>query len=181
MNGEVFIYWVKGENMQMALEAIKIIILMDYIESYDIHGHMKIVIGGFSTIILSNIIILFLPPNVTSVVEPLDQSIIATFKMLYKRKFVAWTLQQLNAIFYEHLGRMLRRNLGETNLFQAMLWSIAIWNELDKQAIINYWKKSSILPLDWNVDTNNLDERVKVKMEDEATKLEKFIEALKSW
>jgi translation elongation factor EF-1beta len=37
------------------------------------------------------------------------------------------------------------------------------------------------LPLDWNVDINNLDERVKVKMEDEATKLEKLIEALKSW
>lgn len=110
----------------------------------------------------------------------MDQSIIVTFKMLYKHTLVAWTLQQFNAIFDEHLGRMLRRNLGETNLFQAMLWSIATWNELDEQAIINCWKKSSILPLDWNVDTNNLNERVKVKMEDEATKLEKFLEALKS-
>jgi hypothetical protein len=132
MNSEVFMQWVKGENIQMALEARKIIILTDNIESYDIHGHMKIVIGGFSTFMLSNITILFLPPNVTSVVEPLDQDIIATFKMLYKCKLVAWTLQQFNAIFYKHLGGLLRRNLEETNLFQAMLWSMATWNELEE-------------------------------------------------
>ena len=51
-------------------------------------------------------------------------------------------------------------------------------NELDEQAIRNYWRKSSILPLDWNVDINNLNEHVKAKMEDEAIELGKLNQAL---
>ena len=36
---------------------------------------------GFSTLQLTNIIIVFLPPNVTSVVQPLNQGTIASFKV----------------------------------------------------------------------------------------------------
>ena len=39
----------------------------------------------FSTLQLSNTIVDFLPPNVTSVVQPLDQGIIASFKVQYKK------------------------------------------------------------------------------------------------
>jgi hypothetical protein len=41
---------------------------------------------GFSTLELSNMILVFLPPNVTSVVQPLDQGIIASSKFQYKNK-----------------------------------------------------------------------------------------------
>ena len=81
MNGEVFTHWVKCENRRMALEGRKIIILMDNARRYDIHGHMRTVIGGFNAFVLSNITIIFLPPNVTSVIQPLDQGVIAAFKL----------------------------------------------------------------------------------------------------
>ena len=41
---------------------------------------------GFSTLQLSNLSIVFLPPDVTSVVQPLDHGIIASFKVQYQKK-----------------------------------------------------------------------------------------------
>ena len=41
---------------------------------------------GFSTLELSNMTLVFLPPNVTSVVQPLNQGIIASFKVQYKKR-----------------------------------------------------------------------------------------------
>ena len=43
---------------------------------------------GFSTLDLSNMTIAFLPPNVTSVVQPLNQGVIASFKIQYKKKLL---------------------------------------------------------------------------------------------
>ena len=43
---------------------------------------------GLSTLQLSNIIIGFLPPNVMSVVQPLECGIISSFRVHYKNKFL---------------------------------------------------------------------------------------------
>ena len=45
--------------------------------------------GGYSTSELSNMTLVLLPPNVISVVEPLDQAIIASFKIQYTKKTFA--------------------------------------------------------------------------------------------
>ena len=42
---------------------------------------------GFSTLKLSNMTLVFLPPNVTIVVQPMDQGIIKSFKIQYKKNF----------------------------------------------------------------------------------------------
>ena len=45
-----------------------------------------IVWSFFLTLQLSNVIISFLPPNVTSVVQSLDHGMIASFKVQYNKK-----------------------------------------------------------------------------------------------
>jgi hypothetical protein len=69
MSGDVFTHWVKSENRRMTLQDRKICIIMDNAGSHDIHGEVKKVIDGFNVFVLSHITILFLPPNVTSIVR----------------------------------------------------------------------------------------------------------------
>jgi hypothetical protein len=47
---------------------------------------------SFSTLQLRNITIAFLPPNVASVVQHLDQGIIGSFKVWYQKKLLEWVL-----------------------------------------------------------------------------------------
>ena len=49
---------------------------------------------GFLTLELSNMTLVFLPPNVTSVVQLVSQGIIASFKIQYKEKLLQWVLLQ---------------------------------------------------------------------------------------
>ena len=70
MNGDVFTHWVKSENRRMTLQDRKICIITTNAGHHDIHGEVKKVIDGFNAFVLSHITILFLPPNVTSVVQP---------------------------------------------------------------------------------------------------------------
>jgi hypothetical protein len=156
----------------MALHDRKICIIMDNAGSHDIHGEVKKVIDGFYAFVLFHVTILFLPPNVTSVVQPLDQRVIATFKMCYKRKLVASTLQQIDNNLNEDLGKL------NADLFQAMLWCVAAWHELDDQTIINCWRMSTILPSKWNAYINNSDERMKSKMKETTLELGNLIATL---
>ena len=54
---------------------------------------------GFSTLELSNVTLVFLPPNVTIQVQPLDQGIIASFKIQHKKKLLRWVLSQYDDDF----------------------------------------------------------------------------------
>ena len=51
--------------------------------------------GGLCGYQFKNLICLFLPPNVTSVIQPLDQGIIAAFKAHYRRHHIQFLIDQL--------------------------------------------------------------------------------------
>jgi hypothetical protein len=72
---------------------------------------------GFSTLELSNMTLVFLPPNVTSVVQPLDQGIIAYFKIQYKKKLLRWVLSQYDDATLKDLRKVV------PNIKQAITWS----------------------------------------------------------
>ena len=81
MTGEVFKQYTTTLNMDMAEAGRRILLLMDNASSHMLPVE-AIEQEGLKMIELSNITLLFLPANTTSIVQPLDAGIIHAFKAL---------------------------------------------------------------------------------------------------
>ena len=75
---------------------------------------------GFSTLELSNMILVFLPPNLTSIIQPLDQRLIASFKTRYKKKLLQWVLSQYDDVTLKDLRKMM------LDIRHAIMWSYEV-------------------------------------------------------
>lgn len=51
--------------------------------------------GGFKTIALDHVLILLLPPNTTSMVQPLGAGIIAAWKTAFRTRLIKWQMKEL--------------------------------------------------------------------------------------
>jgi hypothetical protein len=62
---------------------------------------------GFKVINLSNVKLIFLPANTTTVAKPLDQEILASMKAHYRRVSMSWLLSEADEAgnFLQHLAR----------------------------------------------------------------------------
>ena len=108
---------------------------------------------GFSTLEFNNMTLVFITPNVISVVQPLAQGIITSFKIQYKKKLMRWGLSQYIDVALKDLRKVV------LNIKQAIMWSNEVWSELDAQIVGNCWRMARILPTTWNVDFDLVDKR----------------------
>ena len=93
MTGEVFKQYTTTLNMEMAEAGRHILLLMDNASSHMLPVE-AIEQEELKMIELSNIILLFLPANTTSVVQPLDAGIIHAFKAHYRTLLMRWLLTE---------------------------------------------------------------------------------------
>jgi hypothetical protein len=135
-------------------------------------------LGSFKAFKLSNVTVLFLPPNTTSVIQPLDAGIIAAFKTQYKKKLVAWQVAEMAARLEANHGNPVDLGKVLCDVKQAIMWSCEAWEEMDPQTIRNCWRKVNILPQLWNQELVNADERVRGRMDAAAAELSALIAAL---
>ena len=75
---DIFRDWLESFNRSMKTSNRNVILLID-----NAVGH-----NTTTDLNLSNVKLLYLPPNTTSVLQPLDAGIIKCFKCLYKKKLV---------------------------------------------------------------------------------------------
>jgi DDE superfamily endonuclease len=86
---EEFLRWLDNK---MRARGKKILLLLDNFLGHELGVQL---VGGLEG--LNNVRIAWLPPNTTSQWQPLDQGIIASFKLQYRRRWIKYMLRQYEA------------------------------------------------------------------------------------
>lgn len=98
---------------------------------------------------MRNVVVVFLLPNCTSMVQPADAGLIMSFKALFRKRQLAWLLCQLEKRSETKEERIV------PNVREAIEWSCASLRELKSETIVNCWKRCEILPISTVLDLEN--------------------------
>ena len=89
----MFTDWSKQVNEQFKQQNRKCVMFLDNTSSHVVSDMPMVIVGSFDCFQLSNI---FFPANCTSVVQLLDQGVIAALKARYKSKLASHMVTQYN-------------------------------------------------------------------------------------
>lgn len=79
--------------------------------------------------------VVYLPPNTTELIQPIDQVAVAAFKAYYLRQTFAQAIEAIES------GRMLREFWKGFNILNAIRNIVAAWEEVTQQCMNGIWKK----------------------------------------
>jgi len=131
MTTEIMVDWLRWFDKQMS--GRQVLLLMD---NFSAHlaaiNELELMPKGLG---LENTEVVFLPPNTTSRLQPLDQGIIASFKARYRRSWIRFMLEQ-HELGYNPLQTM--------NVLKAIQFSIRAWDEVSSTTITNCWAHSKV-------------------------------------
>jgi hypothetical protein len=142
MTGLICEEYLRWLNTKMRGEGRKVLLLLD---NFSGHELAVLLVGGLQG--LSNIRIAWLPPNTTSEWQPMDQEIIASFKLQYRKRWIAFMLQEYEA----------DRNPQKTvNLLKAVQWTRAAWElSVTRDTIKRCWVKSTLIKAEDTIDIDD--------------------------
>jgi hypothetical protein len=121
---EIIVDWLRWFDRQMA--GRNVLLLMD---SFSAHLAAANELESMPKRLgLKNTEVVFLPPNTTSRLQPLDQGIIASFKAYYRRSWLRFMLEQHERGF---------NPLQTINVLKAIQFSIRAWDEVATTTISN--------------------------------------------
>jgi hypothetical protein len=113
-------------------EGRKVLLLMDNFSGHELAAQL---VGGLQG--LSNVRVAWLPPNTTSTWQPMDQGIIASFKLQYRKMWITFMLREYEAN---------RNPQKRVNLLKAVQWTRAAWeSSVTRDTIKRCWVKSTLI------------------------------------
>lgn len=131
MTRDIMTDWLHKFDRKMQRQNRKILLFLDNATSHP-------------DIQLSNISIIFLPPNTTTHCQPLDQGIIKNFKSLY-RKFLMRRI--LSSIECSSSTAELEKSITIAN---ALIWIVAAWRDVSTKTIEKCFIRCGFLKNDSN-------------------------------
>jgi hypothetical protein len=132
MTGIICKEYLQWLNNKIQGKGRKVLLLMDNFSGHELAVQLVSSLQG-----LSNVQIAWLPPNTTSAWQPMDQWIIASFKLQYRKLWIGLMLREYEA----------NKNLQKTvNLLKAVQWTRAAWElSVTKDTIKRCWLKSTLI------------------------------------
>ena len=122
MTSQIFNSYVSKWNKQLVRENRKILLLIDNCPSHTINS-------------LSNIKVIYLPKNTTSVLQPCDQGIIKCIKGRYRMHMMK------KLILNVEIGK----SEEKVNILDAIYMITSAWNDINQSTIRNCFKKAGII------------------------------------
>ena len=105
----------------------KVLLLLDNAPSHPSSASLQSEDGKIKT--------LFLPPNTTSVIQPMDQGVLEPLKRRYKRKLLSLIILE-NASSDSSVPYLLKK----VTMKDVVYWISASWNEASTDSLVKAWK-----------------------------------------
>ena len=139
MDGVLFEEWVRDLHKKFESEKRKVAWIIDNCPAHPIIDN------------LSHIKLVFLPPNTTSVSQPMDKGIIKCLKAHYRKRLVQLILHSLDS----------NKPLPKVSLSTALQLLPSEWNEISQATTVNCFKKAKIPDKDQTIAINDEDDPFK--------------------
>ena len=122
MDSDIFTRWLKELDRKMIAEGRKITMTVDNCPA---HPHVE----GLQAVEL-----IFLPPNTTSKLQPMDQGVIRSLKAKYRSAVVKLYITRIES----------GKELPKISILDAMKFMVQAWNRVSKDTIQNCFKRAGI-------------------------------------
>ena len=133
MNHHIMKEYLRWFDAQMRIQNKHALLLMDNFSAHELAVEQ---IEEMTTP-LTNTKVIWLPPNATSIHQPLDQGIIQNWKSYVKKQFVIFMAQTFDQ------GKDLSK---EMHVLRAIRWGITAWeNDVTPATIQNCWARSQCI------------------------------------
>lgn len=122
MSRAIFYDWLKELNQDVKRQVRSICLLLDNCSAHHVEGLQ-----------LSKVELQHLPPNCTSLVQPLDKWVINSFKCCYRRRLIQKMLLDIRLEWPT-----------KVDIYQAIEMLAASWQEVGSQVITNCFAKAQV-------------------------------------
>jgi len=124
MSSEIFEEWVRKVDRKFRVDGRKIALIIDNCPTHPTLSN------------LTNVQLVFLPPNTTSILQPMDQGVIRSLKAYYRGKVVRLISRALEE----------KKPCPKISILQGMKLLADSWELVSKETIVNCFRKAGITP-----------------------------------
>ncbi|CAI5947449.1 unnamed protein product [Closterium sp. NIES-64] len=149
MTSSLFTHYIEQLDATMNAEDRNIVVLLDNASSHNLttEGAVTKDLFGFRTRALKNVRLVFMPPNTTCFIQPLDQGLIAMAKARYRQHWLRaftdmWTAE----------GATSAAARFKPNLRLLLEWLHDAWMNIPRSTIQRCWWRTGCLPRAWAME-----------------------------